>query len=305
MRTLAPSLISLASLLVVSIAPAQAITVTPSQNTTALVNALLGAGNTGIVVTGVTLSGHNQQSFDVPGTVETSSGTYLNPSGTYGIGSGIVLSTGAVQYYGDGANTSDQFQTAYLDLTTFPYMSPATPAQELLLDPITTVDNESFDHFDATELVITFNMQQGVEYVRFNVVFGSEEWPEYAEIGYFDGFGMFLNGTNVAFVGGQPVNITHPAMAAVAGTELDGVLAPGGNPLLVFGGAVHPTGNTLRFIIADRDDPILDSTVYISGLQGAAPEPGAAATAAAAIGALTALRGRVQRASKRRRSALA
>lgn len=44
-------------------------------------------------------------------------------------------------------------------------------------------------------------------------------------VGYFDGFGMFLNDTNVAFVNGQPVNIQHPSMAAVAGTELAGVLA--------------------------------------------------------------------------------
>jgi hypothetical protein len=96
---------------------------------------------------------------------------------------------------------------------------------------------------------------------------------------------MFLNGVNVAFVGGQPVNITHPSMATIGGTELDGVLAPGGNPLLVFGGAVNPTGNTLRFIIGDRDDSILDSTVYISGLR-AVPEPGPTVLAIAALGTL-------------------
>jgi hypothetical protein len=302
MRTIVLSLALLSSLLLAPVPAARAITVTPTQNTTTLVNALLGGGGTGIVVTGVTLSGHTQNSFENPGQIETSSGTYVNPSGTYGIGAGVVLSTGAVQHYGDGANTSDQFQTAYFTPTfEFAY---ATPAQELLLDPITTVGQDTFDHFDATELLITFDMQQGVDFVRFHVVFGSEEWPEYAEIGYFDGFGMFLNGTNVAFVQGQPVNITHPSMADVSGTELDGVLAPGGNPLLIFGGPVNPTGNTLRFIIADREDPILDSTVYISGLQGTVPEPASAATALAAIGALAGLR-RAQRGSKRFKSALA
>jgi len=299
MRTIALSLCVLSSLLLAPVPTARAITVTATQNATTLVNALLGAGGTGIVVTGATLSGHTQN-FE---SVETSSGTYVNPSSTYGIGAGVVLSTGAVERYGDGPNLADDTSGAYIIFTP-PYQSEATPAQELLLDPITTVDGESFDHYDATELVITFDMQQGVEYVRFNVVFGSEEHPEFAEIGYFDGFGMFLNGTNVAFVQGQPVNITHPAMADVPGTELDGVLAPGGNPLLVFGGPVNPTGNTLRFLIADRDDSIYDSTVYISGLQGAAPEPASAATALAAIGALAGLR-RAQRGSKRFRSALA
>ena len=94
------SLLSFSSML--GLAPvAQAITVTPTQNATALVDALLGSGGTGIVVTSVSVSGHSQQSFEVPATFETSSGTYTNPSGTYGIGPGVVLSTGAVEGYGD------------------------------------------------------------------------------------------------------------------------------------------------------------------------------------------------------------
>lgn len=270
--------------------PVQAIIVTPTQNATVLANALLGGG-TGVVVTSVTLSGHTQESFETPGSFETSSGTYTNTSGTYGVGAGVVLSTGAVENYADGSNAADDTSTVFYTLQPFAYGIPATLAQEALLDPITTVGNESFDHFDVTELVIDFNMQPGFSDVRFNVVFGSEEYPEYAEVGYFDGFGMFLNGVNVAFVASQPVSITHPDMAAVAGTELDGVLAPGGNPLLVFGGAVNPTGNRLRFIIGDRDDPILDSTVYISGLR-AVPEPGSTAmlAAAGALGLLARIR---------------
>lgn len=260
-------------------APASAITATATQDTAALVDALLGAGGTGIIVTGVSLAGHAQDL----GEPETSSGTFSNPSGTYGIGSGVVLSTGAVQRYGDGANTEDEASGVYFDPGTFGFAA-ATPSQEALLDPITTVGGDTFDHFDVTELVVTFDMQPGQQQVLFNVVFGSEEFPEFVSIGFFDGFGMFLNGTNVAFVGGQPVNITHPDMRALPGTELDGVLAPGGNPLLVFGGPVNPTGNTLRFIIGDREDPILDSTVYISGLR--APEPGGAETMVAALCAL-------------------
>lgn len=269
-------------------APAAAITVTATQNTTALVNALLGAGGTGILVTGVSLAGHAQ---DLGG-LETSSGTFSNASGTYGIGSGVVLSTGAVERYGDGGNTEDEASGLYFDPVTFEFAA-ATPAQEALLDPITTVGGDTFQHFDVTELVISFDMQPGQQQVRFNVVFGSEEYPEFVNDGYFDGFGMFLNGTNVAFVRSLPVNITHPDMTPLPGTELDGVLAPGGNPLLVFGGAVNQTGNTLRFIIGDREDSILDSTVYISGLR--APEPGSTETVVAALCALGVL-GRTRRA---------
>jgi hypothetical protein len=262
---------------------AQAITVTPTQNVTALVDALLGSGGTGVVVTSVSLSGHSQQSFAVPGAVETSSGTYTNPTGTYGIGPGVVLSTGAVESYGDGPNLAEDTSTIFL--TPSFQFAVASPAQEALLDPITTVGTDTFDHFDVTELIIHFDMQPGFDNVRFNVVFGSEEYPEYVEIGYFDGFGLFLNGVNIAFVGGLPVNITHPAMVPLVGTELDGVIAPGNNPLLVFGGPVNPTGNTLHFIIGDREDPILDSTAYISSLR-AVPEPGSIGMLIATLGLL-------------------
>ncbi len=265
--------------------PAQAITATGTQNTTTLINALLGGGGTGIQVTGVTLSGH-QDTLDF-GTPEaplvvtlTSSGTYTNASGTYGIGAGVVLSTGGVEAaaplsypgYSDGANTLTNASFAY----GFSGV-PTTPAQDILLDPLTGIDPatmQPYDHFDATELLIEFDMAQGFDTVAFDVAFGSEEFEEFVGSPYIDAFGMFLNGANVAFVGGQPVNIDHPDMATTAGTELDGVLAPGGNPRLTFSGAVNPTGNTLRFIVTDTSDPIFDTTVYFSALRGeVVPEP--------------------------------
>ena len=47
----------------------------------------------------------------------------------------------------------------------------------------------------------------------------------------------------------------------------------GGNPVLTFGGLVNPTGNTLRFIVADTSDGILDTTVYFSALAGVGEVP--------------------------------
>ena len=266
---------------------ARALVVTPTQNATTLANALLAGGGTGIVVTSATLNGHR---LDFGGLVQTSSGTYTNASGTYGIGAGVVLSTGAVEEYGDGPNELADMSGTYL--TESFEQAAATPAQEALLDPITTVGLDTFTHYDVTELILGFDMQQGFDSVRFNVVFGSEEFPEYVNDGYFDGFGLYLNGTNVAFVAGKPVNITHPSFDDLPGTELDGVLAPGGAPLLTFGGRVNPSGNTLRFIIGDRDDSILDSTVYVAALAGTVPEPGALAGGASAVCALALARRR-------------
>jgi hypothetical protein len=62
-------------------------------------------------------------------------------------------------------------------------------------------------------------------------------------------------------------------MTALTGTEFDGVLAPGGNPVLLFSGPALPTGNTLTFIAADTSDAVLDSAVYITSLSGENPVP--------------------------------
>lgn len=298
-----------------AIAPSagHAIVITASQDTNTLVGALLSSGATGIVVTSVTLNGHQQDVTSglqgVPDFTMTSSGTYTNVSGTYGIGAGVVLSTGGVTGvsseslgnvlpgYGDGPNTADSNSWPYGG--TFPPTIgeepetgvPATSAQEALLDPITSRPDldppQTYDHYDVTELLVAFDMAPGFDQVSFNVVFGSEEYPEFVESEFVDGFGMFLNGVNIANVAGLPVNIRHPAMAAISGTELDGILAPNGAPVLTFSGLVQPSGNTLRFIVADTSDGIYDTTVYLSSLAGVPeiPAPPAAWLMGAALAA--------------------
>lgn len=238
-----------------SLTPARAIVVSPNANMNDLVNALLSGG--GITVLSASLS------YQGSGNV-LSTGTFTNASGTYGLGDGIVLSTGNVANYSDGPNTSSS--------RSFSYGTPATPAQEALLDPIT---GGSYDHYDVTQLDITFTTSAGDVYLY--VVFGSEEYSEYVGSEYVDGFGLYLDGVNIAYVGGAPVNINHPDMAPISGTELDGVLAPNGNPLLSFNvtGLDTSVSHTLTFILADTTDESYDTTVYLSQLGGTViPEPG-------------------------------
>jgi hypothetical protein len=194
----------------------------------------------------------------------SSAGTYTNASGTYGIGDGIIMSSGNVSDYGDGPNTVDSKSTGY--------GVPATAAQEVLLDQIT---GGSFDHYDATQFDLTFDMLSGYDTIYFNMVWGSDEYPEWVGTQYIDAFGIFLNGVNIAEVAGSPVNVNHPNMAAVAGTELDGILLANGGPVSTFDGYVGDgsTGNTLTFIIADSGDDVWDSTVYFSAFGGTPPEP--------------------------------
>lgn len=232
-----------------------AIAITTETNATNLVNALLAGGGSGIDLSSVTVT---RTGF------ATTSGTYSNASNTYGIGDGIVLSSGNVNNYNDGPNTSGGQSTSF--------GGTATAAQQALLVLIAGAGT----YHDVTQLDVNFNMLPGFGNVFFNVTFGSEEWPEW--VGSFnDGFGLFVNGSNIAFVNGSPVNIDHVWMQATPGTELDGVL--GGNQG-VFGPFVHtfstgvnPTGNTMTFIVADKNDDRLDTTVYLSQLGGTTPDP--------------------------------
>lgn len=229
-----------------------AIVVTADTSATSLASAVT-AGASGLTITGATLSGHTQDPW-------VSSGTFTNASNTYGIGPGIALSTGSVLDYGDGPNTEDSRSSDY--------GVAATTAQEALLDPIT---GGTLDHYDVTQLDLTFNSSTGS--VFFLVTWGTEEYPEFIGSTFIDAFGLYLNGVNIAASGGQPINVDHPDMEALAGTELDGILAPGNNPVMLFSGSAMPTGNTLTFIIADSGDGIFDATAYISSLSGMNPIP--------------------------------
>ena len=255
-------------LCILLIAPsAYAIEVTANTDANDLADAITAGGGTGITVTGTNLSANTFPPGGPPVPVppeRVSSGTYTNDSGTYGIGPGIILSSGNVKDYGDGPNEFVGNTTAYDE--------PATAQQEILLDQIT---GGSLDHFDVTQFDIAFDMQAGFDTVFFNVAWGSEEYDEFVGSPFIDAFGLFVNGTNIASVDGFPVNVDHPEMAFISGTELNGLLAPDGNPVNLFSAFVGEgsTDNLLTFIIADSADDIYDSTVYISALGGTEPPP--------------------------------
>ncbi|MGY0583657.1 MAG: choice-of-anchor L domain-containing protein, partial [Paraglaciecola chathamensis] len=149
--------------------------------------------------------------------------------------------------------------------------NPATDEQNALLTQITG----QTEHFDPIELSITFDVDDSVSVISFVGAFGSEEFPEFVDTEFVDGFGMFLNGVNLAraevtdgSTDGAPalININHPDFAPVEGTELNGMLAPNGIPILQFDIPVEPgsTGNTFTLLLADASDSALDTTIFLS-----------------------------------------
>jgi hypothetical protein len=235
--------------------PIPHISVTPTDDANTLLNALLGGGGGGIVVTNVTLQGHMLD------TGESSTGLFqINGENAYQLErGGIIISTGDVANYESGPNTSTGNTTSF--------GVAATPEQEALLDPIT---GDQWTHFDVTQLDIEFDLLPGFDTLFFQVVFGSEEWPQFVNTAFNDGFGLYINGVNIAQVDGLPVNIDHPDMMDLPETELDGVLAPNGNAVLDFQAFLGDNirGNVLTIILADTSDTILDTTVFISSLSG-------------------------------------
>lgn len=249
-----------AAALLLSSTTAHALSVSPSLSADELVNTLF-LGQSGVTVTGATLSFGDGSAPDLS---NSGAGTYTNAIGTYGLpGPGVVFSSGAVANYGAGPNTDDSFSGGS--------NRTATSAQNDLLDDLTGQSS----HFDPVQLTINFDVSADVDGVSFIGAFGSEEFPDFVGSSFTDGFGLFVNGTNVAGVQQSgaapgdpllPVNIDHPDFAAIAGTELNGVLAPNGVPVLLFEAPIEPgsTGNTFDIIIADASDTILDTTVYLS-----------------------------------------
>ncbi|MEW6305980.1 MAG: tandem-95 repeat protein [Verrucomicrobiota bacterium] len=233
----------------------------PNRNPQQLVNALTAGGGAVLTVRSVSLSGHSTNSGEI------SSGTYAligtNSTHTYGLTlPGVALSSGNVLDYQTGTNQINGF-------TTF-FGPQATPAQETLLDPIT---GGSFTHFDVTQMDVNFDVSPTANQVAFRVVFGSEEWPDFVNSSFIDGFGIYLNGTNIAFTSGLPININHPDMTPIAGTELNAVIAPAGVAVMQFNAPIVPgsTNNQLTFIICDTADRALDTTIFISSLQAIEP----------------------------------
>jgi len=263
--------LSAVGLLLSGAAAANAGTLTTVDDTVAndLANALTSGGAGGITITNATLSTNT-------GAGTASSGTF-STSGTNNFG---LTGSGAVISSGDAAQ--DGTTGPFIQSVSTNFGGNATAAQTSLLSQVSPAAS-SFH--DVTELKITFTAGANTNHVFFNTVFTSAEYPVF--VGEFiDGFGLFLNGTNIAFAGGNPVNIDSPLMVntdfpndggndgtAFQTTPEQGVLVEDGTAVITYGGAVTPgsTGNTLDFIVADANDGNLDTTAFIQGLGNTTP----------------------------------
>lgn len=126
---------------------------------------------------------------------------------------------------------------------------------------------------DAAVLEFKINVDPGVKSVMFDVVFGSDEFPEWSNTKFVDIAAIIVNGKNAAFFGGDPkkplsvldVNKGYFQDNTKKGLpiEYDGI----SNKLTVIA-SVKPGENTIKIAIADTGDVSFDSGIFVSNMRG-------------------------------------
>lgn len=217
---------------------AHALTITPTNDANALVNAILGSG---VTVTSSSFTG-----------ASVSAGLFSGGSSALGINSGIILTTGEAALAVGPNNLGDAGQNNGLG---------GSSALNSIISGTT---------FDATILDIEFTTTTGNLF--FNFVFASEEYNEYVGSQYNDVFAFFLNGVNIALLpNSTPVSINNVNNGANAAFYNDNNLGAfetqyDGFTTVLTAQALNLTGtNRISIQIADVADRVLDSAVFIQG----------------------------------------
>lgn len=139
---------------------------------------------------------------------------------------------------------------------------------------------------DVTALSFNFTVTNpAYKGVRLDVIFGSEEFPEFTSSGYADIAGVWVNGVNYALFGGnasQPLSVIDESLLAggvrdnQSGTlpiEYDGV-----SRKLTIVAPVQQGVNTLKIAIGDTGDEVYDSGLFVANLRGVTYAAGGLAT---------------------------
>jgi len=141
---------------------------------------------------------------------------------------------------------------------------------------------------DVSSLQFSFTISDlYVQGISFDLIFGSDEYPEYSNTSYVDVAGIFLNGQNIALFNNQtnqPLSVindnlsignfrnnssytsygttTLPAQAVLP-IEYDGI-----SNKLTINAALQPGVNTLKIAVGDTGDQAYDSGLFIANLTG-------------------------------------
>ena len=192
-----------------------------------------------------------------------------------GIGSGLLLTSGttpgtsnSVSWFGTDNSTPDTFNNGDADINTV----------------VNTVFNT--ESYDATTLSFSFTADPTASSISFDLVFGSDEYPEWVDQ-FVDSAIVMVNGVNYALFNHDPLaplSVVSSNLAAgyfqdnsgnVLPIEYDGV----SHVLKIVAPIIPGQVNTIKIGIADTGDHIYDSGIFIANLKaGTTPGSGVVST---------------------------
>lgn len=147
--------------------------------------------NIDLINNSITYTGASEAAGTFTGRIRTSTTPDGGGESAFGFDDGIILGTGAVSDV-EGPNNNSDTTTAF------------GTGGDTDLDQLTTGDTT-----DAAVLEFEFNVPDGAQSIRFNYLFGSEEYNKYVFSPFNDVFAFFLNGNNVARINGTPTAINN------------------------------------------------------------------------------------------------
>lgn len=125
--------------------------------------------------------------------------------------------------------------------------------------------------------VLEFNVtviDPDVDGIAFNVIFGSDEYPEYSGSSFVDIAAIYVNGVNVALFNDDPTTPLSVIDANLnTGNFIDNtggefaIEYDGFSNLLAVRSALVQGGNTIKIAIADTGDSAFDSGIYVDGIE--------------------------------------
>jgi hypothetical protein len=204
----------------------------------------------------------------------TQAGTFTNGAADIGFDQGVVLSSGNVTQI-PGANTNGP-ETLSVGLTADDDLNTDTgSAGDADIDGLVAPQVSQ----DASVLTIDFQFGDGSSggdlFVSY--VFASEEYIDWVDSDFNDAFGFFLDGVNIALVGGDPVTVNNINPNSNSASYINNVTNTNGYPvagvMVKFDGlttvltvsalGLSPGEHTMKFAVADVADGLLDAAVFL------------------------------------------
>ena len=205
--------------------------------------------------------------------IERTSLSFYDGSLNLGIGAGLLLTSGNGVV--PTTNTESDFAGIFDSASTLEGPdAPDTPTDVELQNAVNAAFSGAGNVEDYTSLAFTFTVTDPtVKGIRFDLVFGSDEYPEWSDSSFVDIAAVFVNGTNYALFNQQqtqPLSILDQNLAAgnfidnsggQLATEYDGL----SSKLEIVAPVVQGV-NTIKFAIGDTGDSRYDSGLFIANM---------------------------------------